>query len=66
MNKPADNKKGLGYKEYDHNATSTSKTTFVPATNQLMHVPNIKPKKKGFVRQWPTRRYRTRQPRDRY
>ncbi|CAI9784942.1 unnamed protein product [Fraxinus pennsylvanica] len=41
IGKPASNKGGSGYNKNDHNVSSTSKTTFVPATDQLKHVLNL-------------------------
>lgn len=62
MGKLAGNKGGLDFKE---NTASTSKTTFVPATDQSKYMHNPEPKDKRFVRQMPTRQRRTRRPRNR-
>lgn len=66
MRKLASNKGGLRYKKNDHNAATASKTVFVPTTDHPKYIPNLEPKKNGFVGQRDARRRRTRQSRDRY
>ncbi|XP_022866694.1 uncharacterized protein LOC111386456 [Olea europaea var. sylvestris] len=65
IGKPAGNKGGLGYKGKRIDTVSTSKTTFVPASDQPKYASNSIPNVEGFLGQRSTRQHRTRRSRNR-
>ncbi|XP_022858736.1 girdin-like [Olea europaea var. sylvestris] len=66
MNKLAGNRQGLGYIKHDNNAASSSKTTFVLASNISSNITNLEPENKSVLGQRTSRIHRTTTPKNRF
>ncbi|XP_022841840.1 uncharacterized protein LOC111365516 [Olea europaea var. sylvestris] len=62
MNKPAENRQGLGFVKSDSNVSSLSKTTFVPASNRSNVSTNSESKDKNFTGLKATRAHKISTP----